>query len=247
MHPAFFVIWLAALQQSIPVNCFPVHLDQSTLHRTIKGTRTRSESVDTEDYLWKVNLNGHVKKAISTNSLIVLPIRTETSDFVSILDLKSKRFLCVDVEEKWFSSMMFSRKECLFQHMRMENHVDVFYSSSNGLLLLLEGAEIPVKGYDLLKRRMVYRRKRSQQENSDAEDIKEDQDLAMQQDQERAAAISKETITSCDDPLQHEHVCVYGNDVKTLCNMIGHVPSSSGTDIKKAHKLMSRTSVGVLD
>uniref|UniRef100_A0A4W5JQ12 Uncharacterized protein n=1 Tax=Hucho hucho TaxID=62062 RepID=A0A4W5JQ12_9TELE len=124
----------------------------------------------------------------------------KTSDFVSILDLKSKRFLC----HPWMATlgtMMFSRKECLFQHRRMENHVDVFYSSRNGLLLLLEGAEIPVKGYDLLKRHMVYRRKRSQQENPDAESIMEDQDLAMQQDQEHAGAISKETITSCDDPF----------------------------------------------
>ena len=106
---------------------------------------------------------------------------------------------CVSVVTPY--QMMFSRKECLFQHRRMENHVDVFYSSSNGLLLLLEGAEIPVKGYDLLKRHMVYRRKRSQQENPDADSM-EDQDLAMQQDQERAGAISKETITSCDDPLR---------------------------------------------
>ncbi|XP_038842807.1 fibroblast growth factor 23-like [Salvelinus namaycush] len=214
MQPALLVIWLAALQQSIPVNCFPVHLDLSPPHRTIKGIFTRSESVDTGHYLWKVTLNGHVKKAISTTSLVVLPIRTETSDFVSILDLKSKRFLCVDVEEKWFSSMMFSRKECLFQHRRMENHVDVFYSSSNGLLLLLEGAEIPEKGYDLLKRHMVYRRKRSQQENPDADSIMEDQDLAMQQDQERASAISKETITSCDDPLRVLHSNSPGSPIK---------------------------------
>jgi hypothetical protein len=109
--------------------------------------------------------------------------------------------------------MMFSRKECLFQHRRMENHVDVFYSSSNGLLLLLDGAEIPVKGYDLLKRRMVYRRKRSQQENPNADSM-QDQDLAMQQDQERAGAISKETITSCDDPLRVLHSNSPGSPTK---------------------------------
>lgn len=97
----------------------------------------------------------------------------------------------------------------------MENHVDVFYSSSNGLLLLLERAEIPVKGYDLLKRHMVYRRKRSQQENPDADSIMEDQDLAMQQDQERAGAISKETITSCDDPLRVLHSNSPGSPIKT--------------------------------
>uniref|UniRef100_A0A4W5JBK2 Uncharacterized protein n=1 Tax=Hucho hucho TaxID=62062 RepID=A0A4W5JBK2_9TELE len=136
-------------------------------------------------------------------------------DFVSILDLKSKRFLCVDVKEKWFSSVGIACcVSCLFQHRRMENHVDVFYSSRNGLLLLLEGAEIPVKGYDLLKRHMVYRRKRSQQENPDAESIMEDQDLAMQQDQEHAGAISKETITSCDDPLRVLHSNSPGSPIK---------------------------------
>uniref|UniRef100_A0A8C8IDE8 Uncharacterized protein n=1 Tax=Oncorhynchus tshawytscha TaxID=74940 RepID=A0A8C8IDE8_ONCTS len=145
-------------------------------------------------------------------SIVVLPIRTETSDFVSILDLKSKRFLCVD-SNLLSQITSHSLKECLFQHRRMENHVDVFYSSSNGLLLLLEGAEIPVKGYDLLKRHMVYRRKRSQQENPDADSM-EDQDLAMQQDQERAGAISKETITSCDDPLRVLHSNSPGSPTK---------------------------------
>uniref|UniRef100_A0A8C8IEJ8 Uncharacterized protein n=1 Tax=Oncorhynchus tshawytscha TaxID=74940 RepID=A0A8C8IEJ8_ONCTS len=146
-------------------------------------------------------------------SIVVLPIRTETSDFVSILDLKSKRFLCVDSNLLSQITSHSFRKECLFQHRRMENHVDVFYSSSNGLLLLLEGAEIPVKGYDLLKRHMVYRRKRSQQENPDADSM-EDQDLAMQQDQERAGAISKETITSCDDPLRVLHSNSPGSPTK---------------------------------
>ncbi|XP_038857422.1 fibroblast growth factor 23-like isoform X1 [Salvelinus namaycush] len=217
MHPAFFAIWLAALHQSMPVNCFPVHLDPSQPCKTIKGTSKRSASVDLGDYLLKVNLNGHVNKPISINSLVVvLPIRTETSDGVPILDFKSKHFLCVDIEGKLFSSMMDSRKECLFQHLQMENHVDLFYSSSNGLLLHLEGAKIHVKRHDLLKRHLVYRKKRSQQvnaENPEAEPIMSDQD--MQQDQERAGAVSKETITSCDDPLRVLHSNSPGSPIKT--------------------------------
>uniref|UniRef100_A0A8C8J6C7 Uncharacterized protein n=1 Tax=Oncorhynchus tshawytscha TaxID=74940 RepID=A0A8C8J6C7_ONCTS len=131
--------------------------------------------------------------------VVVLPIRTETSDCVPIMDFKSKHFLCVDIEGKLFSSVSIAcRKECLFQQLQMENHVDLFYSSSNGLLLHLEGAKIHVKRHDLLKRHLVYRKKRSQQvnaENPEAEPIMSDQD--MQQDQERAGAVSKETITSC--------------------------------------------------
>ncbi|XP_024279694.1 fibroblast growth factor 23 [Oncorhynchus tshawytscha] len=215
MHPAFFAIWLAALHQSMPVNCFPVQLDPSQPCKTIKGTSKRSESVDVGDNLLKVNLNGHVHKAIDINSLVVLPIRTETSDCVPIMDFKSKHFLCVDIEGKLFSSMD-SRKECLFQQLQMENHVDLFYSSSNGLLLHLEGAKIHVKRHDLLKRHLVYRKKRSQQvnaENPEAEPIMSDQD--MQQDQERAGAVSKETITSCDDPLRVLHSNSPGSPIKT--------------------------------
>lgn len=69
MHPAFFAIWLAALHQSMPVNCFPVHLDPSQPRKTMKVTGKRSASVDLGDYLLKVDLNGHVNKAISINSL----------------------------------------------------------------------------------------------------------------------------------------------------------------------------------
>ncbi|XP_029552743.1 fibroblast growth factor 23 isoform X2 [Salmo trutta] len=148
--------------------------------------------------------------------VVVLPIRRETSVGAPILDFKSKHFLCVDIEGKLFSSMMDSRRDCLFQHLQMENHVDLFYSSSNGLLLHLERAKIHVKRHDLLKRHLVYRKKRSQQvkaENPEAEPIMSDQD--MQQDQERAGAVSKETITSCDDPLRVLHSNSPGSPIKT--------------------------------
>uniref|UniRef100_A0A8C7K9Z8 Uncharacterized protein n=1 Tax=Oncorhynchus kisutch TaxID=8019 RepID=A0A8C7K9Z8_ONCKI len=150
-------------------------------------------------------------------SCFVLPIRTETSDCVPILDFKSKHFLCVDIEGKLFSSVSIACcVSCLFQQLQMENHVDLFYSSSNGLLLHLEGAKIHVKRHDLLKRHLVYRKKRSQQvnaENPEAEPFMSDQD--MQQDQERAGAVSKETITSCDDPLRVLHSNSPGSPIKT--------------------------------
>uniref|UniRef100_A0A3P8YAN8 Uncharacterized protein n=1 Tax=Esox lucius TaxID=8010 RepID=A0A3P8YAN8_ESOLU len=109
---------------------------------------------------------------------------------------------------------MVSSIECLFKPTRRENYVDVFYSFKNRLL---DGAEVHVKGHDRSTRQIVYRSKRSQQVHSvipEAEPIAEDQYLDIQHIQERAGVISKETITSCDDPLRVLHSNSPGSPIK---------------------------------
>lgn len=115
-------------------------------------------------------------------------------------------------------------EDCLFQRIWLDvvNHRDVFYSMSGGRLLKLEGAELRVAHQEppepssaLVERFLgasVKRRRRSEEVNpsdplrsqshpSHPTTDHKDADHG-QPDQDQTGAVSKETITSCDDPLQ---------------------------------------------
>uniref|UniRef100_A0A667X7R7 Uncharacterized protein n=1 Tax=Myripristis murdjan TaxID=586833 RepID=A0A667X7R7_9TELE len=117
--------------------------------------------------------------------------------------------------------------ECLFQRiwLDLESRRDVLYSPSGGQLLSLEPAEIrvalqtsPKAPSGLLEKLLaplVKRHRRSQQVNpsdplrseshptNPAKDHQEPDHTQPEQDQ--AGAVSKETISSCDDPLRVLH------------------------------------------
>lgn len=126
-----------------------------------------------------------------------------------IFDLRRRRFLCMDSRGGTFYSKQ-DGEDCLFQPV--ENHRHVF-SSTGGNRLRLEGTESrtshrepPEPSWALRKRRQ----RRSEEVNpSDPlrsephpshKDPKESDH--SQPDQDRAGAVSKETISSCDDPLR---------------------------------------------
>lgn len=116
------------------------------------------------------------------------------------------------------------REDCLFQRIWLDlaNHHDVLYSISGARLLKLEGGvprvarrEPPDSSSALVERflgPLVKRRRRSEEVNpSDplrsqshpSHSAKDHKDAAHgQPEQDQAGAVSKETITSCDDPLR---------------------------------------------
>lgn len=116
------------------------------------------------------------------------------------------------------------RKDCLFQRIWLDlvNHHDVFYSISGGRLLKLDGAELrvahqerPESSSALVERflgPLVRRQRRSQEvnpsdplrsESHPSHSVKDHKDADHgQPEQDQAGAVSKETITSCDDPLR---------------------------------------------
>ncbi|KAF0041458.1 hypothetical protein F2P81_007356 [Scophthalmus maximus] len=154
---------------------------------------------------------------------VVLPVRTDTSVFVSIFDLRRKRFLCMDFKGELYMSRQRDKGECLFQRVWVDvaNHHDVFYSASGGELLKLEGAERhrerpgrpPAAPRERVLGPSARRQRRSDEVNpsdplrthshpSGAAKDQKDAASPGQPEQDQAGAVSKETITSCDDPLR---------------------------------------------
>uniref|UniRef100_A0A665THA3 Uncharacterized protein n=1 Tax=Echeneis naucrates TaxID=173247 RepID=A0A665THA3_ECHNA len=113
---------------------------------------------------------------------------------------------------------------CLFLRLwlDLENHHSTLYSKTGGRLLRLKGAELRAAHWEppepspaLLERflhPLVKRQRRSEEVNpsdplrshSDpSHSPKDHKDVSLgQPEQDQAGAVSKETITSCDDPLR---------------------------------------------
>ncbi|KAJ0029623.1 hypothetical protein NQD34_004620 [Periophthalmus magnuspinnatus] len=161
--------------------------------------------------------------------LVILPVKTHTSNFVSIFNLRRKRFLCMDQEGELFDSKHSDTEDCLYQRLWLDWPIkhDVFYSTRAARLLKLQGIELNVAmqessqmtdiRYRLLER--LTRQKRSEEVNpSDplrsethpARNQKESDNL----NRDQTGAVSKETITSCDDPLKVLQTNGSGSPVK---------------------------------
>ncbi|KAF7659978.1 hypothetical protein LDENG_00289130, partial [Lucifuga dentata] len=146
---------------------------------------------------------------------VILPVKTKASNFVSIFDLRRKRFLCLDLKGKPYNSQRKKdRKDCLFQHIwLLENHQDVLYSITGGRLLKLDGAERLKRFMSSLIKRRRRRRRREDVNPSDPlrseshpPPVKDHQEADHgKPEKDQAGAVSKETITSCDDPLRVLH------------------------------------------
>lgn len=161
-----------------------------------------------------------MRHVIHRDFLVIFPVRRE--NFVSIFDLRRKRFLCMDSNGELFHSRQKDREDCLFQRILLDlaNHHDVFYSTSGNLLLKLVGNELRASHWEppepstaLIKRSPSIRRQRRSEEVNPSDPLRsgahpshtgkdpKDADHG-QPEQDRAGAVSKETITSCDDPLR---------------------------------------------
>ncbi|XP_074488037.1 fibroblast growth factor 23-like [Sebastes fasciatus] len=223
MQPAFFPLILIAVHGFVPVDCTPRLRDpERLLQRQQSSFNTEAHVNTSAGFHWE--LSGSMRKGIHRHFLVILPVRTDTSNFVSIFDMRRKRFLCMDSTGELYNSRQKDTEDCLFQRIWLDvvNHRDVFYSMSGGRLLKLEGAELRVAHQEppepssaLVERFLgasVKRRRRSEEVNpsdplrsqshpSHPTTDHKDADHG-QPDQDQTGAVSKETITSCDDPLQ---------------------------------------------
>uniref|UniRef100_UPI003AAA56BE fibroblast growth factor 23-like n=1 Tax=Centroberyx gerrardi TaxID=166262 RepID=UPI003AAA56BE len=238
MRPACFLLLLVAIHQSVPVDCNPGLPDPEQLQHQLSSSGTAARpGRSTGTGRFYLEMSGPVRKGINRDFLVILPVRRETSNFVSIFDLRRKRFLCMDLEGELYNSREKDREECLFQRiwLDLENHQDVFYSASGGRLLRLEEAEMhtahqksPNPSSALLEKflgPLVKRQRRSERmnpsdplrsESHPTNPAKDHQDPEHgQPEQDQAGAVSKETITSCDDPLRVLHSSGPVSPVKT--------------------------------
>lgn len=143
----------------------------------------------------------------------------------------------MDLRGELYNSRQKDKEGCLFQRIWLDwaNH-DVFYSTSGGRLLKIEGVEFnapqqgsPELSSGLLQRflaPLVKRQKRSDDVNpSDplstethpSSSTKKPKELDHgQPEQDQAGAVSKETISSCHDPLRVLESNVPVSPIKTI-------------------------------
>ncbi|XP_047451323.1 fibroblast growth factor 23-like [Mugil cephalus] len=229
MPPALLSLILIAVHASVPADCRPrlqdseeQHQQGSSLHR---GTHDADSSAGTGRF--HSQPSGSERQGVRRDFLVLLPVRTASSNFVSIFDLRRKRFLCMSSKGDLYDSRQRDREDCLFQRIWLDltDHRDVFYSTSASRLLRLgvdeermAHREPPEPSSALLERflsPLVRRRRRSEEVNpSDplrseshpshsAKDHKDSDYVQPEQEQPGAASKeAKETITSCDDPLR---------------------------------------------
>lgn len=223
MQPAFFSLFLIAVHVSVPVDCKPRPRDVEALERPEQSSLNTGTRVDLRAGRTHLGTRRSRVKSIQRDFIVILPVRTQTSNFVSIFDLRRKRFVCMDLLGELYNSRQKDKEGCLFQRIWLDwaNH-DVFYSTSGGRLLKIEGVELnaPQQGSSelssgLLQRflaPLIKRQKRSDDVNpsdplrtethpsTSTKNHKEPDHGQPERDQ--AGAVSKETITSCDDPLR---------------------------------------------
>ncbi|CAL9697202.1 unnamed protein product [Knipowitschia caucasica] len=150
------------------------------------------------------------------NFLVILPVKTQSSIFVSIFDLKHKDFLCMDQKGEMFSSKHSETQDCLFQRLWLQwplRH-DVFYSTRAARLLKIQGLQLNVElqssEREDIRRRFLERLKRPKrsQEVNPSDPLRSETHSATNpketdhSNRDQTGAVSKETITSCDDPLK---------------------------------------------
>lgn len=122
----------------------------------------------------------------------------------------------------FFLQRLKNREECLFQRILLDfdNGRDVFYSRIGGQLFNLDAAELrvshqePHKPPSSLRQKFLSVRRQRRSEEVDPSDplqteshpslpAKDHKDADVRQpEQDQTGAVSKETITSCDDPLK---------------------------------------------
>ncbi|KAM9754004.1 uncharacterized protein ACNS7B_007146 [Menidia menidia] len=235
MRPALFSLICVIAHVSVTVDC------RHKLRRTrLQPHRTGRFHADTHADAaggtgrFDRERSGSTRGAADRGLLVVMPVRTATSNFVSIFDLRRKKFLCMDFKGELYTSRQRPRWDCLFQRLWLDvpRHHGVFYSSSGHRLLTLRGGQLRVArpaapgGPAALRggalHPLVKRRRRSdgvnpsdplRSESHPSLPAKDAEPEPAEQDQ--AGAVSKETITSCDDPLRVLRPNGHGSPVKT--------------------------------
>ncbi|XP_054886141.1 fibroblast growth factor 23-like [Poeciliopsis prolifica] len=163
---------------------------------------------------------GRLRLDLRTNAphLVVLPGAAAPGSWVLIFDLRQRRFLCVDIKGQLFKSRQKDRGHCLFQHIwfRPGERHDLFSSVSRSWLVKLGvGRPGAVRGGP--PDGQLVKRQRSEEVNPSDPLRTESHPSPPVKDVEpnQAGAVSKETITSCDDPLRVLRPNGHGSPVKT--------------------------------
>ncbi|XP_061577299.1 fibroblast growth factor 23 [Cololabis saira] len=235
MRRLFLSVILIAAHVSVTVDCRP-GLQHPRLQRHEKETSDPGAHGETSADAGRLHLqlHGSMRKGNHRVLLVSLPVRTTSSNVVPVFYLRRRRFLCLDVRGKLSKSRQKYREDCLFQRIKLDlaNHRDVFYSLNGNQQLSLGGDDLqavhrepPGVSSALLQRfldPLLKRQRRSEAVNpSDPLRAQSHPSHSVRDanhgltEPEQTGAVSKETITSCDDPLRVLRPNRHGSPVKT--------------------------------
>ncbi|KAF6738011.1 hypothetical protein FQA47_022765 [Oryzias melastigma] len=215
MRPVFVSLILVAAHISAEADCRAIsRLQRLQLQHVTGGDKSRTR--------WSLSA-GRIRLTSGQNGAMTggvyggLLERTATNNFVSIFDLSRKQFLCTDSS----GQLIHSRRslDCFLRRFRLNlaKRREVFPSPRGKQLLKQGGGDVPNREPPGARRR-----RRSKEVNPSDPLMSEthpslpakDGDKS-QPDQDQAGAVSKETITSCDDPLRVLRPNGAGSPVKT--------------------------------
>ncbi|XP_041853763.1 uncharacterized protein LOC121647971 [Melanotaenia boesemani] len=154
-----------------------------------------------------------------------LPVRTATNNFVPTFDWRRKQLLHKSRQKDFGLDLVFHRI-----WSDMANHHDVLLSTSGNRLLRVGGRDLQVVHQQpsevssaLLERFPLVRRQRRSGEVNPSDPLRSESNPShsakdadgVQPEQEQIGSVSKETITSVDDPLWVLRPNGHGSPVKT--------------------------------
>ncbi|XP_011605136.1 fibroblast growth factor 23-like [Takifugu rubripes] len=213
MQAAFLSFILVAVRLFVPLDCTmrPQDPEPHLQPRRTSPVKQRSWS----------GFSRSEKKGIHSPFLMILPLKTETSNFVLIFNLQKRRFLCLDSKGQRYHSKLKNGEDCLFQRiwLHLDTPYQVFYSVSGGQLLKLERGRLRVVGQNQPQtpsaqwERLLLKRGRRSHDVNPSDPLRSQADPSHSAkeptgsdhrppEQDQAGAVSKETINSCDDPLR---------------------------------------------
>ncbi|KAK2918140.1 fibroblast growth factor 23-like [Channa argus] len=211
VQPAFFFFVLTVFHVSLLVDCRPRLWDSERQQHSSFDTRAHAATSNMGHFY--LELSGSVKKGTDRDFLV----KTDTSNLVSIFNLRRKWFLCMDLKGNPYTARLKDKVDCLFQRIWLEpmNHKMMFYSKTVGQLLKRSGCELLTvhqEPPEPLLGPLVKRQKRSEEVNP-SDPLRSQSHLSYfarvhkdtthgHPEQDQAGAVSKETISSCDDPLR---------------------------------------------
>ncbi|XP_036424110.1 uncharacterized protein LOC118806701 [Colossoma macropomum] len=139
MFSALLFCW-AALKLHAPGTCYPLQQAPSPSD-VMEGDSEEHRQAETKsptDYLMEKNDNEGVQKTIYPGSKEIFTyLENQPKGCFSVLNVKSKMFLCLDSKRKLYTSVDDSDENCRFHYVKRHKHYDVFRSCRGNVLVIL--------------------------------------------------------------------------------------------------------------
>ncbi|KAL6480888.1 hypothetical protein MHYP_G00119210 [Metynnis hypsauchen] len=174
----------------------------------------QAETKSPMDYLMEKNYNERVRKTIYPGSKgIFTYLENQPKGCFSVLNVKSKMFLCLDSKRKLYTSVDDSDENCRFHYVKRHKHYDVFRSCRGNMLVILRQMKARMHTHNsselssgLLIKQHTNRRKRRSWHIDPSDPLGCEYPVVRAINNQRrqplhSSNVSKETIAFVEDPF----------------------------------------------